>query len=322
MNPELLSPTPAAAQAETLSSDRQLIHRIQESPVFRDYAHALQTITNLPLVLRAAGEFQAPMQGAKKANSFCALMAASNRTCAACLEVQARLEASATDHAETAECFAGLQESAVPIRVGNRVVGFLQTGQVAFRAPTQASLQKMAARLGVAAEGFGPQIEAAYLASRVMGKTQYESIIRMLEIFAEHLSAMANQFMLQQTHAEMPSISRARVYIAENYAEELSLEDVARAVGMSTFYFCKIFRREVGLTFTDYLSRVRVEAVKQLLRDPHKRVSEVAYAVGFQSLSQFNRVFSRIAGVSPSVFRDDLGAPATPHRLSHTLVAA
>jgi AraC-like DNA-binding protein len=78
----------------------------------------------------------------------------------------------------------------------------------------------------------------------------------------------------------------------------------------------------VGLTFTDYLSRVRVEAVKQLLRDPHKRVSEVAYAVGFQSLSQFNRVFSRIAGVSPSAFRDGLHGPATPHRISPALVAA
>lgn len=262
------------------------------------------------------------MEGAKKINGFCALMAASNRTCAACLEIQARLEAGAKVKAETAECFAGLHESAVPIRVGGRVVGFLQTGQVAFRAPTHASWQKIAVRLGVTREGFTPQIEAAYLASPVMGKTQYESILRLLEIFAEQLSAMANQFMLQQTHAEMPAISRARAYIAENYTEELSLEDVARAVGMSTFYFCKVFSREVGLTFTDYLSRVRVEAVKQLLRDPHKRVSEVAYAVGFQSLSQFNRVFSRIVGVSPSVFRDDLHAPATPHRIPSTLVAA
>jgi AraC-like DNA-binding protein len=60
------------------------------------------------------------------------------------------------------------------------------------------------------------------------------------------------------------------------------------------------------LTFTSYLARVRVEKVKNLLLDPNRRVSEAAYDAGFQSLSQFNRVFKRIAGLSPSVYREAL----------------
>jgi AraC-like DNA-binding protein len=75
---------------------------------------------------------------------------------------------------------------------------------------------------------------------------------------------------------------------------------------MSEFYFCKIFKKETGLTFIDYLSRVRVETLKQLLLNPHKRVSEAAFEAGFQSLSQFNRVFRRIAGEAPSSFRQKL----------------
>jgi len=72
---------------------------------------------------------------------------------------------------------------------------------------------------------------------------------------------------------------------------------------MSPFYFCKVFRRETGLTFTDYLARMRVESVKTQLLVPHMYIGEAAFACGFQSLSQFNRVFRRFAGQAPSAFR-------------------
>jgi AraC-like DNA-binding protein len=61
------------------------------------------------------------------------------------------------------------------------------------------------------------------------------------------------------------------------------------------------------MTFTEYLARLRVEKVKQLLINPNKRVSEAAFEAGFQSLSQFNRVFLRVAGESPSFYRERLG---------------
>jgi AraC-like DNA-binding protein len=84
----------------------------------------------------------------------------------------------------------------------------------------------------------------------------------------------------------------------------LTLSEVAKAVNMSAFYFCKMFRQATGLTFTDYLARIRVEKVKHMLLNPHKRVSEVAFAAGFQSLSQFNRVFRKVAGEAPSSYRE------------------
>jgi transcriptional regulator GlxA family with amidase domain len=65
-----------------------------------------------------------------------------------------------------------------------------------------------------------------------------------------------------------------------------------------------MFRQATGLTFTDYLARIRVEKVKSMLLDPHKRVSEAAFAAGFQSLSQFNRVFRKVAGEAPSMYRE------------------
>ena len=101
-------------------------------------------------------------------------------------------------------------------------------------------------------------------------------------------------------------VSRAKAYIAEHQDEELSLRQVAGAVNTSAFYFCKMFKQATGLTFTDYLARVRIEKVKNLLMNPHKRISEAAYEAGFQSLSQFNRVFRKIVGESPTVWREKL----------------
>ena len=114
--------------------------------------------------------------------------------------------------------------------------------------------------------------------------------------------------MVERATEEMPAVTKARAFIVERHAEELSLSAVAGAVNMSSFYFCKTFKKATGMTFTDYLARVRVEKVKNLLLNPHKRVSEAAYEAGFQSLSQFNRVFRRIAGEAPSAYRDRLHA--------------
>ena len=64
--------------------------------------------------------------------------------------------------------------------------------------------------------------------------------------------------------------------------------------------------KATGINFTDYLSRVRIEKAKNLLLNPNTRVSEVAYAVGFQSLTHFNRVFKKILGQSPTEYRSQL----------------
>ena len=153
------------------------------------------------------------------------------------------------------------------------------------------------------------RLEEAYFQTRVLEKKQYEAVLRLLTIFAQHLSSLSNQLMVEEATAESPAIARARAYIAEKHAEEISLGEVSRVVNMSAFYFCKTFKRATGMTFTEYLARVRVEKVKNLLLNPHKRVSEAAYEAGFQSLSQFNRVFRRIAGQSPSAYREHLHGP-------------
>lgn len=301
----MMTPT-ATHSTDQNQRNREMVAHIEKSELFREYQKAFEATTGLPLGIRAAESFRAPLHDSRQANKFCLLMAATNKSCAACLQLQGRLAECATTEAKTLQCHAGLTESAVPIRVGENVLGFLQTGQVMLQDPTQARFRRVATNLEFEAQPNPEALKEAYFETRVIPKKQYDAVVRLLTIFAAHLSARSNQIATQEASSEAPVITRARTFIAEHFAEEIALTDVARAVNTSPFYFCKLFKTATGLTFTDYLARVRVEAVKQILLNPHKRVSEAAYEAGFQSLSQFNRVFRRIAGESPSTYRERL----------------
>jgi AraC-like DNA-binding protein len=287
--------------------NKDLAARLEKSQLFREYRSAFQTATGLPLGLRAAGSFQPPLAGSKQINPFCALMEARNKSCAACLQLQERVEHEAIAGSKTLECFAGLSESAVPIRLGETIIAYLQTGQVMFRAPTEAKFRAAVRQLEQwNSVGDVVELKAAYFQTRVLARPHYEATVRLLSSFAQHLSLLSNELMIKEAAAEPPAVGKARAFIAEHLGEPLSLTLVARAANMSAFYFCKIFKGAVGLTFTDYLARTRVEKTKQLLLDRNMRVSEAAFEAGFQSLSQFNRVFRRITGESPSNYRDNL----------------
>jgi len=302
-------PSPGLPPAAAAGASPVML-RLQQSDIFHDYRQAFETITGLPLVLRSTGSFRTPLQGSALVNPFCSLMLQANKTCAACLVLQQRLEEAAKLGPKSLQCYTGLTESAVPVRVGNTVIGYLQTGQVLLHAPTAKKFDRVARALGL--ESAGPARharESAYLRTRSIAPAHYGAILRLLVIFAEHLATVSNLLQLRARPTESAVITKGRRFIAEHHHEILSLGDVARALNMSATYFCKVFKQSTGFCFTDYLSRARIESAKHSLLDAHMRVSEAAYAAGFQSLSQFNRVFRRVAGESPSSYRSRLHGP-------------
>jgi AraC-like DNA-binding protein len=98
-------------------------------------------------------------------------------------------------------------------------------------------------------------------------------------------------------------IWNARNFIHQHSDEELSLIEVAKAVNISGNHLSEKFKRVTGVNFVEYVARTRFEKALGLLQDPNLRVSEIAFAVGFQSLSQFNRVFKKFSGKSPTQYR-------------------
>jgi AraC-like DNA-binding protein len=290
-----------------MNDHKQLIEALVNSPLYHDYERSFSEATGLPVVLRPVESWQLPYHGRRQENEFCAMVAQKSRACANCLQTQQRLSESARFEAQTITCAFGLSESAVPVRMGDEVIGFLQMGQVFRRPPSPAQFERvyqLASRWGLAVPR--EQLRQAYFGGRVVPGRQHEHLVRLLGIFAQHLSLITNQVFVQQQNAEPPVITRAKDYITAHQAEDLTLSQVAQAVNTSTFYFCKIFRRVTGLNFTDYVSRVRIEKARNLLLNRNLRISEIAFEVGFQSLTHFNRVFKRILGVSPTKYRSRL----------------
>jgi AraC-like DNA-binding protein/ligand-binding sensor protein len=288
-------------------SDRALIEVLGSSKVFQDYERAFTEATGLPVALRAVESWQLPHHGQRNESPFCALVLETSRACGSCLQVQEKLAAGAVEEPHTVACPAGLCDTAVPVRLGDRLIGFLQTGQVFRKEPTEAQFGRtlrLVEEWGVHVDQ--TKLKEAYFNTRVVPTKQHEAIVKLLAIFAQHLSMLSNQVLLQQDNSEPPVITRAKEYIQEHQTEHLRLGHVAKAVNTSTFYFCKMFKKVTGINFTDYLSRVRIEKSKNLLLNPNLRVSEIAFEVGFQSLTHFNRVFKKILGQSPTQYRTQL----------------
>jgi AraC-like DNA-binding protein len=103
--------------------------------------------------------------------------------------------------------------------------------------------------------------------------------------------------------AEPVAIWKARKFIEEHSSEELSLIKVAKAVNMNANYLSENFKQVTGVNFVDYVARARFNTACDLLQNPNLRISEIAFTAGFQSLSQFNRVFKRFSGNSPTRYR-------------------
>jgi AraC-like DNA-binding protein/ligand-binding sensor protein len=289
------------------AANHTLLERLSRSEIYKDYERAFNEATGLPLQLSPTDDWHLAHHGRRHENPFCAMLAKQNKSCAACLQTQHELATTAQNEARTVTCFAGLCETAVPLKAGDQLIGFLRTGEVLPQAPTAqgfAKVMRQLDKLGVKIDT--EKLRHAYFHSRVFTAKHYDAVLKLLQIFAQHLSLMANQIVFRSENAESPNIARARQYINEHHGEELSLSGVAQAAHMSTFYFCKQFKKTTGLSFTEYLSRVRVEKAKEQLLKPHVRVSEVAYEVGFQSLTHFNRVFKKLNGESPTDYRTHL----------------
>ena len=293
-----------SSSGHSSKSDRELVEALVNSKIYRDYERAFGEVTGLPVALRPVESWDLAHHGRRKESPFCALMAHKNRSCAACLEVQEKLLQAARNVPSTTVCYAGLSETAVPVRLGDRLIGFLQTGQVFLEEPTEHQFQQtveLLADRGVDLEG--NELRKAFFGTRVIPGRQHASAVQLLRIFAQELSMLCNRILIQRENAESPVIAKAQAFIREHHSEKLCLGQVAKIANASPFYFCKIFKRATGMNFTDYLSSIRLEHSKDLLRDTQLRVSDIAFEVGFRSLNQFNRVFKRTLGQSPTWYR-------------------
>lgn len=109
------------------------------------------------------------------------------------------------------------------------------------------------------------------------------------------------KYRLEQQHQSY--FEKAKAYLDDHFQDNVTLETVARHVGLSTYYFSKLFKERAGVTFIDYLTQLRVEKAKHLLLTSDKSLKEICFEVGYRDPNYFSRVFKKTTGVTPSAFR-------------------
>ena len=102
---------------------------------------------------------------------------------------------------------------------------------------------------------------------------------------------------------EAEKIDPIIAYINKNYNEVITLDDASALLGFDPSYFCRLFKRATGASFTEYLNFVRVSNAEKLLTKTRKSILEISEAVGFSSVSYFNRIFKKYKSCSPRYYR-------------------
>jgi AraC-like DNA-binding protein len=197
-----------------------------------------------------------------------------------------------------------MTELAVPVVVGGEHVATLLGGQVFHQKPGRRQFNRVARQLRKwGMDDRLRQIKRAYFRTPVVSKKHFQGALRLLVMLATQLAESATRYLVAARRYEPPSVIEAKNFVYAHAGERFTLRQIADHVHVSQNYFCKIFKEATKMTFTEFVARVRVENAKKLLADPRWRMAEVADSSGFYSISQFNRVFRRYAGNSPTGYR-------------------
>lgn len=119
-----------------------------------------------------------------------------------------------------------------------------------------------------------------------------------------YISYVADYIVNTYDRNQMDLFQKARRFIMDNYANpELTLGSTAAYVGLNEKYFSSCFTKESGNTFSNFLTEIRMENARELLRTTDMKMYEISESVGYNSVEHFNRMFKKVCGVSPSVYK-------------------
>lgn len=121
-------------------------------------------------------------------------------------------------------------------------------------------------------------------------------IVKVLDTFIDTVYETRNE-------KNFKVVERAMEYIRQNYKNDITLEDVANAIFISPYYLSHLFRDELGITFIEYLTKIRIEEASRLLLTTNMSIIRIAEEVGYSDSSYFSKVFKKLQNVTPSQYR-------------------
>lgn len=108
----------------------------------------------------------------------------------------------------------------------------------------------------------------------------------------------------KEDHASSFIVRNAIEYMEKNYAEHLTLSEVADKIYVSQWHLSKLLNRYEEKSFSEILNQIRIKHATELLKDPSLRIGDIAEQVGFLDMAHFSRVFKKLAGISANEYRN------------------
>ncbi|MNY61826.1 Xylose operon regulatory protein [compost metagenome] len=107
----------------------------------------------------------------------------------------------------------------------------------------------------------------------------------------------------QEQKGKSLKVKMAIEYIREHYAKDISVVEIAAHLDIRSTYLSTLFKKETGKTLSEYMENIRIEKAKELLKDGHLRINEVAQMLGYNNPNYFASVFNKVVGIYPSEYR-------------------
>ena len=124
--------------------------------------------------------------------------------------------------------------------------------------------------------------------------------------FVEKMSKACSDVITKKQEKEVSVIGKAKEYINQKFSKEISLEEVAKYVDISSYYFSKLFKEEEGMNFIDYVTELRIGKAKQMLTEGNVSIKEVCIEAGYTDPNYFSRIFKKVVGCTPTEYREGI----------------
>ena len=124
--------------------------------------------------------------------------------------------------------------------------------------------------------------------------------------FVEKMSKACSDVITKKQEKEVSVIGKAKEYINQKFSKEISLEEVAKYVDISSYYFSKLFKEEEGMNFIDYVTELRIGKAKQMLTEGNVSIKEVCIESGYTDPNYFSRIFKKVVGCTPTEYREGI----------------